>query len=285
MSGADDADGWRALAAGDLDAAFAFLAEAPLVNMPMLDMLSVMRAHGLDLGTFGWFGRRQAGMWTAIATSAGCLWAHAPDPAYHAEVAMLFDELRLDTPWMQVAEPLGAALLAVLAAPASDRQHLVMTLDPADLVAVAPDPAMRLATEADLATVIANEAAMLREESGYDPLAEDAAGFTAVIGRRVRDGRVYVLEEGGRIGYQIGLGYLVPELGLGEFVNAYVPADLRGRGYARRGLPQACRLAFGLCRRLIVTPRPDHPVVIALNTSVGFRTDPARLREATWAED
>jgi predicted GNAT family acetyltransferase len=101
--------------------------------------------------------------------------------------------------------------------------------------------ALRLATADDLEALVAINARMACDESGINPLEEDAAGFRARLLRRIELGRVWVWTgEDGRLLFKVDIMAEVP--GCTYLEGVYVHADERGRGYGRRAISQLGRL-------------------------------------------
>lgn len=101
--------------------------------------------------------------------------------------------------------------------------------------------ALHLATPDDLEALIAINARMACDESGVNPLDEDAAGFRARLLRRIELGRVWVWTgEDGRLLFKADIMAEVP--GCIYLEGVYVHQDERGRGYGRRAISQLGRL-------------------------------------------
>lgn len=101
--------------------------------------------------------------------------------------------------------------------------------------------ALRLATTDDLEALLAVNARMACDESGVNPLEQDAAGFRARLVRRIELGRVWVWTgEDGRLLFKVDIMAEVP--GCIYLEGVYVHADERGRGYGRRAISQLGRL-------------------------------------------
>jgi predicted GNAT family acetyltransferase len=101
--------------------------------------------------------------------------------------------------------------------------------------------ALRLATPDDLEALTTAHARMVCDESGLNPLEEDAAGFRARISRRIELGRIWVWTgEDGRLLFKADIMAEVP--GCIYLEGVYVHPDERGRGYGRRAIAQLGRL-------------------------------------------
>lgn len=103
-----------------------------------------------------------------------------------------------------------------------------------------PVPALRLATTADLFQIAQVNAALIREESGVNPLEADAAGFRARITQRIAKGRVWVLTKKGRLVFKAEVLADTPAAAYLEGV--FVHPEERGRGVGRRCVTQLASL-------------------------------------------
>jgi predicted GNAT family acetyltransferase len=101
--------------------------------------------------------------------------------------------------------------------------------------------ALRLATLDDLEELVSVNARMACDESGTNPLEQDAAGFRARLVRRIELGRVWVwTAEDGRLLFKADIMADVP--GCIYLEGVYVHEEERGRGYGRRAMSQLGRL-------------------------------------------
>lgn len=98
---------------------------------------------------------------------------------------------------------------------------------------------LRPARPEDADEVAALHAAMVREETGADPLAAEPEDFRLRCLRRIERGRTWVWAEGGRILYKADVIALTPEAAYVEGV--YVSPLERGKGHGRRCLAQMGR--------------------------------------------
>jgi len=98
---------------------------------------------------------------------------------------------------------------------------------------------LRRATLADLETVAPIQAAMAEEESGTNPLATDPEGFLARCTRRIEMGRVWLLEENGKLMFKADIQADTPDVVYLEGV--WVNPSQRGKGIGRRCLRQLCQ--------------------------------------------
>jgi uncharacterized protein len=98
---------------------------------------------------------------------------------------------------------------------------------------------LRRATLADLETVAPIQAAMAEEESGTNPLATDREGFLARCARRIEMGRVWLLEENGKLIFKADIQADTPDVVYLEGV--WVNPSERGKGIGRKCLRQLCQ--------------------------------------------
>ena len=112
---------------------------------------------------------------------------------------------------------------------------------PANVAAV---PGLRLATIADLETIVNVNASLACNESGINPLARDPQGFRERAARRIAKGRVWVWIENQRLLYKTDVVAETPQAVYLEGV--YVHSEHRFQGYGLRCISQ---LASSLLKR------------------------------------
>jgi predicted GNAT family acetyltransferase len=98
---------------------------------------------------------------------------------------------------------------------------------------------LRRATIDDLNQIAPVQAAMAEFESGVNPMEKDPEGFRARCARRIEMGRVWVLEEEGRIIFKADVQADTPDVVYLEGV--WVSPSERGKGIGRKCLRQICR--------------------------------------------
>jgi predicted GNAT family acetyltransferase len=98
---------------------------------------------------------------------------------------------------------------------------------------------LRRATVEDLDKIAPVQASMAEDESGTNPLEVDPDGFRARCARRIEMGRVWVLEEGGRLIFKADIQSDTPEVVYLEGV--WVNPSERGKGVGRQCLRQLCQ--------------------------------------------
>ena len=130
-------------------------------------------------------------------------------------------------------------------------------------------PGLRLATSLDLDLIVPAHAQTALDESGVDPLVEDADGFRKRCARRIEQGRTWVLVENDRLIFKAEIVADTPEVIYLEGV--WVDPQERGKGYGSRCMTQ---LTGALLRRtesvcLLVNER--FPQAQAFYQSVGYK--------------
>ena len=119
------------------------------------------------------------------------------------------------------------------------KELLLEQTAPAAGVLAAPE--LRLAHAEDLDAVVSINAALAYEESGLNPLLNDARGMWARTARRIDQGRVWNLVEQGELIFK---GDIISETPQTVFVEGvYVQPHARRKGYGLRCMTQlACNL-------------------------------------------
>lgn len=110
-----------------------------------------------------------------------------------------------------------------------DQPSMVIDHDPL----VAPDPGVRLTTEADLDVLMPACVSMFTEEVGYSPLSI-GGGYERRVRSLVAAQRSLARIEGGRVVFKAELGTIA--LGVTQVQGVWVEPELRGRGLARTGM-------------------------------------------------
>ena len=109
---------------------------------------------------------------------------------------------------------------------------------------ITPVSGLRLATIADLETIVNVNASLACNESGINPLARDPQGFRERVARRIAKGRVWIWIEDQRLLYKTDIVAETPQAIYLEGV--YVHPDHRFQGYGLRCISQ---LAASLLER------------------------------------
>jgi uncharacterized protein len=98
---------------------------------------------------------------------------------------------------------------------------------------------LRRATLEDLDKIAPVQASMAEEESGKNPMEIDPDGFRARCARRIEMGRVWLLEEDGRLVFKADVQSDTPDVVYLEGV--WVNPSERGKGIGRQCLRQLCQ--------------------------------------------
>ena len=98
---------------------------------------------------------------------------------------------------------------------------------------------MRLANLGDLDQIVPVQAAMAEFESGVNPFEVDREAFRARCARRIEMGRIWVLEEDGKLVFKADIQADTPDVIYLEGVWV-APAE-RGKGIGRKCMRQLCR--------------------------------------------
>ena len=98
---------------------------------------------------------------------------------------------------------------------------------------------LRRATLEDLDRIAPLQAEMAEEESGTNPLEVDPEGFRARCARRIQMGRVWLLENNGRLVFKADIQADTPDVVYLEGV--WVNPSERGKGIGRQCLRQLCQ--------------------------------------------
>jgi predicted GNAT family acetyltransferase len=98
---------------------------------------------------------------------------------------------------------------------------------------------LRRATIDDLEKIAPVQAVMAEYESGINPLEADPEGFRARCARRIEMGRVWVLEEDGRLIFKADVQADTPDVVYLEGV--WVNPAMQGKEFGRKCLRQLCR--------------------------------------------
>jgi hypothetical protein len=132
-----------------------------------------------------------------------------------------------------------------------------------------PVPGLRLATLEDLMLVMPVHAAMAYDESGVNPLDVDLQGFRLRCARRIENGRVWVLVEGGELVFKADVASETPECTYVEGV--YVDPSSRQRGVGLSCLSQLGRTLLERSASLCALVNEQNLVAQSLFLKAGYR--------------
>jgi hypothetical protein len=130
------------------------------------------------------------------------------------------------------------------------------------------NPALRLATEADLPRVLPLAAACVRETLGRDPLAGDPDGYPIRVLERIRRQRTWILEEDDRIVFKIDVGSRC-RYGVELEAPYTLPYD-RGRGHATLSLGQLSRQLLSSLSKVTLRVDETNGSFAAVVRKVGY---------------
>jgi ribosomal protein S18 acetylase RimI-like enzyme len=130
-------------------------------------------------------------------------------------------------------------------------------------------PGLRPARLADLSLVVASHARMAEEELGVNPLTtDDADGFQMRCERRIRQGRVWVLIEKGRLIFKADV---VAATDAANYIEGvYVNPEERSKGNGTRCLAQVSRNLLSQTQAVCLLVSEQNRVAQGLARKAGF---------------
>ncbi len=154
-----------------------------------------------------------------------------------------------------------------LAKPIDDRPG-----QPVYVLEEAPAPGgsgIRPARLDDLDVLVPAAAAAYLEEVGVDAYARDPALFEWRTRAQIEQGRSWLWREGEKILFKAEASAWTERAV--QLQQVWVEPDLRGRGYAKRGLADLCRLLLARTSVVCLFVRPENAPALALYESIGMR--------------
>jgi ribosomal protein S18 acetylase RimI-like enzyme len=136
----------------------------------------------------------------------------------------------------------------------------------------APAPggsALRPARMEDLQALVRASAAAYREEVGLDAYARDPALFEWRTRVQIEEGRSWLWADGGRILFKAEASAWTDRAV--QLQQVWVEPELRGNGYATRGLADLCRLLLARTPTVCLFVRPENEPAIRLYERIGMR--------------
>jgi ribosomal protein S18 acetylase RimI-like enzyme len=136
----------------------------------------------------------------------------------------------------------------------------------------APPPGksgLRNARLSDLDLLVRTSAAAFLEEVGIDGYARDPALFEWRTRMQIEDGRSWLWEEDGQILFKAEASAWTESAV--QLQQVWVDPALRGRGYAKQGLADLCRLLLESTPAVCLFVRPENERAIRLYESLGMR--------------
>jgi uncharacterized protein len=131
------------------------------------------------------------------------------------------------------------------------------------------DTGLRPATPGDLDRLLPACAAAHELELGIDPLARDAESFRWRTSAQIDEGRSWLWLENGVILFKAEASAWTPAAV--QLQQVWVDPEARGRGYARRGLADLCRLLLATTPAVTLFVRRENTAAIRLYDAVGMR--------------
>jgi ribosomal protein S18 acetylase RimI-like enzyme len=105
-------------------------------------------------------------------------------------------------------------------------------------------------------------------ELGLDPMAADAEGFRRRTLQQIEEGRSWIWAEDGAILFKAEASAWTPRAV--QLQQVWVDPDVRGQGYAQRGLRDLVRLLLERVPRVCLFVRVDNPAAIRLYEAIGM---------------
>lgn len=121
----------------------------------------------------------------------------------------------------------------------------------------------------DLDALVAASAAAYLEEVGVDAYARDPSLFEWRTRVQIEEGRSWLWSEGESILFKAEASAWTESAV--QLQQVWVDPELRGRGYAKRGLADLCRLLLARTPAVCLFVRPDNAPAIALYEGIGMR--------------
>lgn len=142
---------------------------------------------------------------------------------------------------------------------------LTKTASSTDFEAV---PTLRLARFADLELVIKANAAMVLQESGVNPLTKDRVGFYERAGRRISQGRIWVLIEDDQLIFKTDI---IAETAQAAYLEGvYVAPEKRGQGYGLKCISQLTHLLLSRTDTVCLTVNEKFPGALRFYERAGY---------------
>lgn len=132
-----------------------------------------------------------------------------------------------------------------------------------------PVQGLRRATLRDLEMLLPVHAAMTCEETGVNPLEKDPSGFRLRVGRRIEQGRVWILMKDDRLIFKADVVSDTPEVIYMEGI--YVAPQDRGQGIGRRCLSQLTRNLLARTKLVSLLVKEDNEGASEFYLKSGFK--------------
>lgn len=135
-----------------------------------------------------------------------------------------------------------------------------------------PEPGetgLRPARLGDLELLVPACAAAHHEEIGIDPLRRDPDGFRWRTRQQIEDGRSWLWAEDGVVRFKAEASAWTPSAV--QLQQVWTDPVARGRGDARRGLSDLCRLLLASVPTVCLFVRPENTPALRLYDSIGMQ--------------
>jgi GNAT superfamily N-acetyltransferase len=129
--------------------------------------------------------------------------------------------------------------------------------------------ALRPAQLGDLGLLVRTSAAAYLEEVGIDAYSRDPALFEWRTRTQIEEGRSWLWEQDGRVLFKAEASAWTERAV--QLQQVWVDPELRGRGYAKRGLADLCGDLLRMTPAVCLFVRPENAVAIRLYESLGMR--------------
>jgi ribosomal protein S18 acetylase RimI-like enzyme len=128
---------------------------------------------------------------------------------------------------------------------------------------------LRAARLSDLDLLVRTSAAAFLEEAGIDAYARDPALFEWRTRTQIEERRSWLWEVDGKILFKAEASAWTESAV--QLQQVWVDPELRGRGYARKGLADLCRVLLETTPAVCLFVRPENEPAIRLYDSIGMR--------------
>ena len=132
----------------------------------------------------------------------------------------------------------------------------------------AGDTGLREATQDDFELLVPACAAAHQEEIGIDPLGRDPESFRWRTRMQIEDGRSWLWRENGTILFKAEASAWTPSAV--QLQQVWVDPQVRGCGYAQRGMRDLCRLLLGRVPMVCLFVRAENAPAIRVYEAIGM---------------
>ena len=132
----------------------------------------------------------------------------------------------------------------------------------------AGDTGLRAAIQDDFELLVPACAAAHREEIGIDPLGRDPESFRWRTRMQIEDGRSWLWRDDGSILFKAEASAWTPSAV--QLQQVWVDPEVRGRGYAQRGMRDLCRLLLQRVPIVCLFVRAENAPAIRVYEAIGM---------------